>query len=153
MADEHQDIFIDRDGEASHLHDDTLTRMTSELGEQEINRASHLETWNSLSDEAKTWLRENYNADRTALDRVDKNLWWADLLPSEGPVLGPFLDRSDAAKAEEKWLNENKFGGGMGYVNPNDTGNALLGDDAPTYSPGQGMSPLDDGEDDRQIDM
>lgn len=31
--------------------------------------------------------------------------WMADLSPVDGPQLGPFARRSDALKAEAKWLN------------------------------------------------
>jgi hypothetical protein len=33
--------------------------------------------------------------------------WIADLTPVSGPVLGPFLQRSQALKAEERWLEAN----------------------------------------------
>jgi len=33
--------------------------------------------------------------------------WLADLSPVCGPVLGPFLHRSDALDAEREWLEEN----------------------------------------------
>jgi hypothetical protein len=32
--------------------------------------------------------------------------WTADLSPVNGPMLGPFSNRSDALAAERKWLNE-----------------------------------------------
>jgi hypothetical protein len=37
---------------------------------------------------------------------VDGN-WWADLAPSNGPVLGPFTHRSQALQAEHDWLTAN----------------------------------------------
>ena len=32
--------------------------------------------------------------------------WMADLSPVDGPMLGPFANRSDALRAEVAWLNE-----------------------------------------------
>jgi len=32
--------------------------------------------------------------------------WWADLAPVQGPVLGPFAQRSQALAAEAAWLTE-----------------------------------------------
>lgn len=37
------------------------------------------------------------------------DIWWADLLPSNGPVLGPFNTRTEALDAEVAWLRENEF--------------------------------------------
>ena len=36
----------------------------------------------------------------------DQGQWTADLSPIDGPVLGPFLKRSQALEAERKWLEE-----------------------------------------------
>jgi hypothetical protein len=33
--------------------------------------------------------------------------WWADLSPVDGPVLGPFPQRSDALREEVAWLLAN----------------------------------------------
>ena len=33
--------------------------------------------------------------------------WWADLVPVQGPVLGPFALRSEALQAEQRWLESN----------------------------------------------
>lgn len=35
--------------------------------------------------------------------------WWADLAPVSGPVLGPFVRRSDALVAERAWLEGHLF--------------------------------------------
>jgi hypothetical protein len=37
----------------------------------------------------------------------EQGLWWADLSPVNGPVLGPFAQRSLALAAERQWLEEN----------------------------------------------
>jgi len=41
------------------------------------------------------------------LDANGDNQWEADMLPSGGPVLGPFPRRSEALRAEEEWINNN----------------------------------------------
>ena len=37
----------------------------------------------------------------------DHGDWIADLSPVSGPLLGPFLKRTDAIKAEVRWLRDN----------------------------------------------
>ena len=32
--------------------------------------------------------------------------WWADLSPVDGPLLGPFQQRSQALDAEQAWLSQ-----------------------------------------------
>ncbi len=32
--------------------------------------------------------------------------WWADLSPMSGPKLGPFIRRSEALDAEQRWLTD-----------------------------------------------
>ena len=57
----------------------------SALGSTAISRASHVEP-------------DHYGR------------WWADLSPTEGPVLGPFPNRSAALAAEHTWLETNWLG-------------------------------------------
>jgi hypothetical protein len=52
------------------------------LGDLSIRRASHVEP-------------------------DERGLWWADLSPVVGPVLGPFDRRGAALAAEEQWLETN----------------------------------------------
>ncbi len=52
-----------------------------QLGRLRIERASHVEP-----------------------DEVGQ--WWADLGPVHGPLLGPFVTRSEALAAETNWLDE-----------------------------------------------
>jgi hypothetical protein len=35
--------------------------------------------------------------------------WWANMAASEGPLLGPFTTRTQALKAEEEWLLQNRL--------------------------------------------
>ncbi|HEX4150505.1 MAG TPA: hypothetical protein VHY20_16015 [Pirellulales bacterium] len=51
------------------------------LGQLHIRRASHVEP-------------------------DDAGNWWADLTPVAGPHLGPFLLRSQALAAEQRWLEQ-----------------------------------------------
>ena len=39
--------------------------------------------------------------------------WFADLSPVGGPVLGPFVKRSEALDAEVSWLEENWLASGV----------------------------------------
>jgi hypothetical protein len=50
-----------------------------EIGKLQITRASHVEP-------------------------DAEGLWWADMGPSGGPVLGPFRSRTEALGAERGWL-------------------------------------------------
>jgi hypothetical protein len=70
-------------GQTQCLYDETLD--LSALGLMSIRRASHVEP-----------------------DELGR--WWADLAPVQGPMLGPFLWRSDALKAEQVWLEEHRLG-------------------------------------------
>jgi hypothetical protein len=40
--------------------------------------------------------------------------WWADLSPTDGPMLGPFVHRSEALAAEHAWLETNGLGRAAG---------------------------------------
>ena len=41
----------------------------------------------------------------------EQGRWWADLDPVLGPILGPFLQRSDALQAEQCWLENHWLNG------------------------------------------
>jgi hypothetical protein len=77
------DIFILPDGTIRFLYYDELKSIIS--GQTVFKRASHVDP------------------EMTA----DGPRWFADLHPSSGPKLGPFLTRDDALEAEVKWLVEN----------------------------------------------
>ena len=76
-------LVVAPDGQMQCLYDETLD--LSILGSVSIRRASHVEP-----------------------DELGR--WWADLAPVQGPILGPFLRRSDALKAEQVWLEEHRLG-------------------------------------------
>ena len=72
-------LVIDGQGAATCLYDEAID--LSRLGPLDLRRASHVEP--------------------DALGR-----WWADLHPAGGPMLGPFVLRSEALTAERVWLEE-----------------------------------------------
>ena len=72
------ELVIGTDGTVRCLYDETLD--LSRLGNVQIERGSHVEP-----------------------DRDGQ--WFADLSPVDGPLLGPFLKRSDALDAETSWLS------------------------------------------------
>ena len=74
------DIVIHTNGSASCIYSEAIP--VRELGKVNISRASHVEP---------------------TLD----GKWTADLTPVNGPVLGPFTDRSKALAAEITWLRKN----------------------------------------------
>jgi hypothetical protein len=51
-----------------------------EIGKLQITRASHVEP-------------------------DAEGFWWADMGPVDGPVLGPFMSRTEALEAERGWLS------------------------------------------------
>ena len=60
----------------------TETINLSALGSPAISRASHVEP-------------------------DQQGRWWADLSPIQGPLIGPFSQRSEALAAEREWLEAN----------------------------------------------
>ena len=64
-------------GSVRCIHDKALD--LREIGKLQIARASHIEP-------------------------DAKGFWWADMGPVDGPVLGPFMSRSEASAAERDWL-------------------------------------------------
>ena len=73
------ELVIDPSGRIRCLYDEAIDLTT--LGAAAITRASHLEP----------------DAD---------GAWWADLSPVDGPLLGPFMQRSAGLAAEQVWLRE-----------------------------------------------
>jgi len=71
------ELVVDAGGDVRCIYDEALD--LRELGKLQITRASHVEP-----------------------DRV--GCWWADMEPVDGPVLGPFKNRTEALGAERGWL-------------------------------------------------
>lgn len=77
-------LVIAPDGVISCIYDELVD--LRRLGVLDIRRASHVEP-----------------------DTEGK--WTADLYPVDGPVLGPFDQRSEALDAEHRWLREHWLAG------------------------------------------
>ena len=71
------DLLVGCDGGVKCVYGEELD--LREIGKLQITRASHVEP------------------------DMD-GLWWADMGPSGGPVLGPYVSRSEAMEAERGWL-------------------------------------------------
>ena len=71
------ELVVGCDGGVRCIYDETLD--LREIGKLQITRASHVEP-----------------------DR--DGFWWADMGPVDGPVLGPFKNRTEALGAERGWL-------------------------------------------------
>ena len=71
------ELVVDAEGDVRCVYGEELD--LREIGKLQITRASHVEP-----------------------DR--DGLWWADMGPVDGPVLGPFRSRSEALQAEREWL-------------------------------------------------
>jgi len=72
-------LIIKSNGVIQCLYTEDLDLIS--LGRPQITRASHVEP-----------------------DRSGR--WWADLSPVNGPNLGPFHKRSEALRAERRWLED-----------------------------------------------
>jgi hypothetical protein len=77
------ELVVDAGGSVRCIYGEELD--LREIGKLQITRASHVEP-----DAAGSW--------------------WADMGPSGGPVLGPFVSRSEALGAEREWLTHNQSG-------------------------------------------
>jgi hypothetical protein len=71
------ELVVDADGDVRCVYGEELD--LREIGKLQITRASHVEP---------------------DLD----GYWWADMGPVDGPVLGPFRNRTEALQAEREWL-------------------------------------------------
>ena len=71
------ELVVDAGGDVRCIYGEELD--LRELGKLQITRASHVEP-----------------------DR--DGFWWADMGPVDGPVLGPFKNRTEALQAEREWL-------------------------------------------------
>jgi len=71
------ELVVSPSGEVRCIYDEAID--LGALGPLAIRRASHVEP-------------------------DDQGHWWADLGPVRGPMLGPFVLRSEALEAERLWL-------------------------------------------------
>ena len=63
-----------------------------------IRRASNVDPTGDLSPTAFLWLAHRN------IETLSPADWWGDMLPVNGPVLGPFKTRQEALDAETTWL-------------------------------------------------
>lgn len=75
-------LVIRPNGTVECLYDEAL--ILAQIGQLTIARASHVEP-------------------------NEKGQWTADLIPANGPVLGPFRTRTEALHAERTWLEEHRL--------------------------------------------
>ena len=73
-------LIIDRHGTVRCVYDETIN--LTAIGTLRITRGSHVEP-------------------------TSDGRWLADLSPVQGPLLGPFITRSEALQAERRWLEAN----------------------------------------------
>jgi hypothetical protein len=73
-------LIIDRRGSVRCVYDEAI--YLAALGTLQITRGSHVEP-------------------------TSDGRWTADLSPVLGPLLGPFITRSEALRAERRWLEAN----------------------------------------------
>jgi len=100
-------LIIEKDGTVRHLVDAASEQFGAAIGPKlSTRRASHVESWGDLSGEARAWLHAQGWCQDGCCDTIDPNAFWADLLPSGGPVLGPFQQYDEAIAAEVAWLQE-----------------------------------------------
>ncbi len=89
-----------------------VQKVAEAIGTVELERASHVEPTRELTHAAASWL-ELHNPEAfdwsLAIPLLPTNKWWADMLPVNGPVLGPFDDRDTALKTESAWLREHNI--------------------------------------------
>lgn len=76
------EIIVAPNGMLRFIYDDDLAAMLQDIGSISVCRASHVEPENGGG-------------------------WTADMSPCGGPVLGPYLTRKDALKAETHWIEQN----------------------------------------------
>ena len=98
-------LVISPEGCCRCLVGDVLAERYGEaLGEiASVSRNSHVETWSSLSESARQWIIDQSIMD-PAHSSFNACLWWADMSPVGGPVLGPFCSHGAALQAEREWL-------------------------------------------------
>ena len=112
-------VIIPRSGPPRAIYDSFTAGAFGKLGAVQIDRASHVETWLSLSEFAQgclVWdgvvvydtegprLTKPITGEYAALYRDFLALFWADMTPCDGGVHGPFADKDTALQFEHDWL-------------------------------------------------
>jgi len=95
------EFVVKADGTIVNLLEDEQPWLNA-IGEvAAITRNSHVETRDSLSPEARAYLQKHCQV------RIRPEMWWADMLPVGGPVLGPYPTKDAAIAAELEYMREN----------------------------------------------
>jgi hypothetical protein len=97
-------VVIPPDGSPRAVYSEAAQALLAPLGNVEIRRASRVEPTAYLGYNARTWLFQHRGI---TTDEYSYDLWWADLTPVDGPVLGPYNTRDYALKEEIEWLDKN----------------------------------------------
>lgn len=103
------EIIVSADGKHSrHLYSEIAADITSQIGPQDIQRASHVEPVSGISADALEWLNREQQRANNFVNLAPTD-WIADLRIVNGPVLGPFNTRQAALDAEAAWLHEHRI--------------------------------------------
>lgn len=92
-------------GVIRHLINDAQPAL-AELGYvTTVWRNSHVETWRSLSEEARCVVRDRLGP----WPKVAPDDWWVDLTPVGDTVHGPFARHAEAIAFEIEWLEKSNL--------------------------------------------
>lgn len=95
-----------QDGSWDCIHDPELSEAIAGLGPGRRTRASHVLPLEPTKQLAFRLLRRAFGDEGrvAAWTRDWKGPWIVDMAPSGGPVLGPYLTRTEALERERRWL-------------------------------------------------
>jgi hypothetical protein len=93
MSREHL-IELRPDGTVHFIYDDALAGLLGE-GSSQVARASHVEPTAEHDENGRP---------------TGNTVWYADMAPVGGPMLGPFKLRETALAEEVAWLEKTRFG-------------------------------------------
>jgi hypothetical protein len=106
-------IVVSPEGQVRHLVGDLPPEFLDLLGPVEhIYRNSHVESTQDLWPPALAWICAHRRdllvnlKEEAVWKQLPQNVWWADMTPVAGPVLGPFDEYPQALAAEVLWLQE-----------------------------------------------
>lgn len=91
---------------ACFVHSDEAVEVFGDIGTVSMRRASHVEPWTGLSEEARQRFCVDNPQQDTAQFSTNKS-WFADLTPVGGNVAGPFASKQAALDYEVEWINQN----------------------------------------------
>lgn len=98
------------DGTIEAIHSDAGAAFLSRLGQTAIRRASHVDSWDDLSETARARYLEGRPAPTDEQLASWRSQHFVDLQPSNGPVEGPFPTRKAALEWEHAWVEQYHLG-------------------------------------------